>query len=134
MIIVAGWPPNIDAIDSVFKVRARPAGNVVFAYGDRIYVPNGGPVSPHIAAHEAAHGTRQRGMGVDRWWDRYLVDAAFRLDEEIVGHRAEYRALCTTTKDRELCNRHLSFVAGKLASTLYGSLISVARARAEVKR
>lgn len=133
MIIVAGWPPNIAALDAAFQVRARGVGATIFAFGDTIYAPGGGPVAPHLFAHEAAHGKRQLGIGIERWWDRYLVDLEFRLAEELIGHRAEYKALCTHTKDRELCNRHLSFVAGKLASPLYGSLISVGRARAALR-
>lgn len=133
MIIIPGWPPNIDLLDATFKVRARAPGDVIFAYGDKIYVPGGGGIAPHLVAHEGAHGVRQRGMGVDRWWDRYVVDIEFRLAEEIIGHRAEYRALCNESKDRELCSRHLMYVARKLAAPLYGSLISPIKARNAIR-
>lgn len=124
MHVVQGYPPNIEEIARVLP-RARTSGGVVFAHGDTIYVPDGPLVlPPEIQAHEEEHGRRQLVEGVEAWWDRYLSDLQFRLIEEIYGHQAEYRAVCARVTDRNARMKYLYHVADKLASPLYGGLVS----------
>ena len=129
MKIVHAYPPNIDQIDEVFKVRGTPG--VVYTYGDTIYVPDGSVVSPSLKSHEGVHYSRQtndRGA-IEAWWARYLTDAEFRLAEELPAHRAEFRTFCALHKDRTLQMRMLHAIADRLAGPLYGGLISASRAR-----
>lgn len=129
MNIVTGHPPNFDDIVAVFPDAANP--NVVFTYGDSVYVPSGKPLIAPIQAHEMIHSMRQVRAegGAKTWWDKYLVDTEFRLVEELAGHCAEYRAFSTMVKDRNEVARYLQLVANKLAAPLYGNLISPAQAR-----
>lgn len=127
MKIVQGVPPNYPAIVAVFP-HARRKGTI-FTWGDTVYV-NGVPeLSPQLKAHEAVHSHQQRQCGgAAAWWARYLVDDQFRLKQEIIAHRAEYR----TAKHwvgRKVAPQALELIAARLASPLYGSLISLREAK-----
>lgn len=139
MIIVRERPPMFDEIDKAFNVRGKP---VLFAWGDRIFIPSGSPEVPqHLMAHEQAHGIRQLTFGASMdqrtpgearivlWWRRYIDDPKFRLVEEIIGHKAEFEALCRAGGGRQERRRHLASTAAKLAAPLYGRLISVTEAK-----
>lgn len=120
--IIVGYPPNFRELDAAFNIGKL---DVVFAWGDRIYNPNNTALAPSIIAHEGVHCDRQGSGDPEKlaaWWKRYVEDPAFRLAEEIPAHRAEYHA--ATNGDRNQRSRALNFVASKLASPLYGGLIT----------
>lgn len=126
MNIVSTHPPNYADILAVFPDAAKHG--VIFTYGNTIYNPSGSDISPALHAHEGIHCGRQ-GSAIDEWWARYLVDVEFRLNEELLGHRAEYRAFLATTRNRETHNHYLQQVAQRLSSPLYGNLLSMQQAR-----
>lgn len=136
MKIITGYPPNFRDIVAVFPMAGSP--DTVFAYGDRLYSPTPGVVGPSVVAHEWAHGERQLAYEIgilpetkiDMWWQRYLVDPAFRLDEELIGHRAEYRWLLEHDPRNE--RRHRDAIAKRLSGPLYGRMISFADALQQV--
>lgn len=117
-----------DAIMKAFPGAVR--SDVIFSWGDRIYVLRPGPISAPLLAHEAVHGGRQttNELAIEHWWVRYMDDPAFRLAEEIPAHIAEFQAMCIGA-GRNDRRRALSLVAGKLAAPLYGRLISKDRAK-----
>ncbi len=125
--IVNVYPPNIEQIRAAFPLQ----GGELFAYGDTIYHPCDYPLSMWIIAHEEVH-QRQQGTDVEGWWDKYINDPAFRLDQELEAHRAEYRAFCHTQLDRNYRVRYLAEIARRLASPMYGSLITATEARTEI--
>lgn len=127
MKIVHAYPPNIDAIDAVFNVRSRKG--VIFTYGDTLFVPDGGHVPPSLIAHEIVHSERQREAGVDSWWRQYFADLQFRLNEELLAHRAEYRKFCEFQRDSNRRIRFLTEIAHRLGGPLYGGLLKPADAR-----
>lgn len=104
---------------------------VIFTWGDTIYNPSGITVSNELKAHEGVHFSRQTNHtpAIEGWWRRYIADVEFRLAEELPAHRAEYQAF----RNRVRCFRsRISFVtalSARLASPLYGSLITPAKAR-----
>jgi hypothetical protein len=124
--VVAGRPPNYEAIVAVFPGAADPG--VIFAYGDRIYALGGRRLTPALQAHEAVHCSRQGGRP-DHWWELYLTDPKFRLEEELLAHRAEYLAYCARHGNRLKRELALEAIARKLAAPLYGGLISPEDAR-----
>jgi hypothetical protein len=133
MRIVVARPPMFAEIDAAFHIAGKP---VIFAFGDTIYNPLGGPVSPQLQAHEAVHGARQRDSGVEKWWRAYIDDPQFRLDEEIPAHQAEYREFCrnaTNGNARNARRMALHQIASRLASPLYGRLIRYDDARRLIK-
>lgn len=129
MKVVTGRPPNYDRIVEAFGHLAMRPG-VIFCYGDTIYNPGGKPVPPSLVVHERAHSLRQEEMnGPEFWWDRYIADPAFRLAEEIIAHRAEWMYFNSSGAGRNARRVYLSQAAHRLASPLYGSLISAAKAK-----
>jgi len=125
------YPPNIDAIEKVFPMARKPG--VVFAYGKVIYVPSGKVLSPEILRHELVHCTRQQQFGLDAWWDFYLRDDAFRYNEELLAHRAEYKEICEqhgmTRQQRKQILKH---VAKKLSAALYGKMVTFEKAKKDL--
>lgn len=99
----------------------RPPG-VIYAFGDIIYNPGGHFLPPAIVAHEAEHGYRQHnGYGPEKWWRKYIDDAAFRYQEELKAHAAEYRAQAGGDRNRNACLK-IATVARLLAPFYeYGS-------------
>lgn len=119
-------PPLWDEIDAEFHVAGKP---ILFAFGGIIFNPEGGKITRELIEHEAAHGRRQ-GRTADEcfaWWRRYIKDKGFRLQEEIPAHQAEYKAYCKRHGSGR--DKYLDFTAAKLASPLYGNLISIPQAR-----
>lgn len=124
MQIVVARPPMFDEINAKFHVVGKP---VFFCWGPAIYNPSGVKISAALVAHEGVHCRRQ-GADIEGWWRRYIDDPAFRLAEEIPAHIEEYRVMC------EQGGRHerragLSNIARRLASPLYGNLITFAAAK-----
>ena len=127
MRIVVAPPPNMRAIEKAFGPIPK---SVIFAFGDVIYNPGNCKIQPAIIAHEQKHGSRQGPSDYDvlAWWDRYIADPAFRLEEEVPAHQAEYKAFCKRHGGAARTN-YLNLCAQKLASPLYGNLVTVAEAR-----
>lgn len=125
MLVVPETPPNYRAICDRFPiVEGKP---VLFAWGDKIYAPFGGTVSPQLKAHEAVHGARQ-GADVEGWWVKYLGSAAFRLEEEVPAHVAEYKRFCELYFDRNVRARELMKLAARLTHPMYDFNLSAAAA------
>lgn len=119
--VIDDRPPNFAAIAQVFPDAFKPG--VIFAYGGKIYAPGRKALTPALQAHEQVHIARQ-GENTDAWWDRYLADPAFRLEEELIAHRAEYQAYCRRHTEPGKRHAALKRMAERLASPLYGGLIT----------
>ena len=134
-IIKHEYPPNIDAIAEKYP-GARGPLDVIFAYGDTIYVPSGKPIAGDILAHELVHCIRQleHPKGVAGWWDDYLSDPEFCYIEELLAHRAEYQHLCKEHPPRHLRLQCLKHVAKKLSSSLYGKMVTFQQAKTALKK
>lgn len=125
--VEVAYPPNYDEIAKKFPLKK----GVIFTYGDTIYNPDDVEISRHLYAHESIHATRQ-GITPHIWWHSYLNDTQFRYEEELMAHRMEFFVAAHGTKDLNLRNKHLTYIAMRLCSPLYGLGISMARARKEV--
>lgn len=122
MKIVHSMPPNIDAIFKRFG-QENIGPDVVFAYGDTLYVPREGVEIPdHLMAHEETH-QRQQGDDVEGWWKRYLEDDLFRLNQEIEAYRNQYQFMKSAGYGRAERRRMLDILARDLSSKIYGKII-----------
>lgn len=119
MKINHGYPPNIARIRETFG--AQHLDNAVYTYGDTLYVPQGVEVSEHLQAHEIVH-TRQQSDPV-AWWDRYLVDPQFRLEQEVEAYRAQWQFLLANV-GRQQRRDILKHISKHLSGPLYGRIIS----------
>lgn len=129
MNIIKSRPPNYQEILAVFPMASMPG--VIFAYAPDIYAPMG-DVPPPLIDHEKVHIARQKEIGVDEWWRRYLSDSAFRYHEELLAHRAEYQHLVAAAPSRSARRANLRIVAKRLISPLYGKLITVDQAMKDI--
>lgn len=132
MKILVEQPPIIDRIIAVFPF-VKDEKNMLYAYGDVIYSPGGADVPPYKIVHEMVHGEQQREVGVEWWWDTYLVDKVFRLNEEIPAHHADYKSFCRHYKDKNEQLRYLNYLAGQLSGPIYGNLITHSEAMRRIK-
>ena len=133
MFVKVARPPLFAEIAAAFNLAGRRG--IIYAWGDCIYAPDGGPFSAELRAHEAVHGQRQ-GTDVEGWWRRYIADPTFRRDEEIPAHIAEYQEFCRNNRNGPVRNSrrlYLHHVASRLASPLYGRLIKYDDARKLLK-
>lgn len=124
MKIVDGYPPNFDKIAAAFPEAKRKG--VMFSYGAVVYAPHGIRVPASLRRHEKVHSHRQAVIGVEKWWDKYIVDKEFRFQEELLAHRAEYNWFRANRPEQR--KRMLKMIAERLASELYGSVVSQADA------
>lgn len=125
------FPPNYRTLVRAFPIRGKP---MFFCYGNVIYNPTRRPIPPEIIAHERVHSMQQAmdsAGGPARWWERYIEDKAFRLDQELPAHRAEFEHL-GFVEDGRARDKALRAIAERLASPLYGNLISLDDARTRI--
>lgn len=123
-ILSGAYPPNIEEIKKVFKV----SDNTVYTYGDKIYNPKGNDIDLALLAHENTHSIQQEELGVDKWWQKYLVDGKFRLAQELQAYQIQYRYYCKEVKDRNRRFRFVVRLADDLSSAMYGNIISKSEA------
>ena len=129
MKIVKDYPPNYKVLREAFKL----SGQEIFTYGDTVFNPTGLPLSRELRAHEQVHIMQQETGGVERWWERYVADPEFRLDQELEAHRIEFQTFCMTNKDRNARNAFLVRIATRLASPMYGNVIDIREAMRRIK-
>ena len=80
MKIRIGFPPNIDSI----RAAGLSDENSIFCYGDTLYVSHSKEVPADIQFHEQVHEKQQKKYtDPEFWWTRYILDKAFRLEEEL---------------------------------------------------
>lgn len=129
MNIIRGRPPNYEEIIE-FLPTASKIGTI-FTYGDDVYVTGPNPLSPALQIHEAVHIRQQRAIGRDAWWERYLCDIDFRFAQELEAHRAEY--FYYTNMGRNIARVNLNIIAKRLASPLYGNIVTKQKAKTMIK-
>ena len=134
MLVVKGFPPNYAAICAAIDGVASNK-HAVFTYGETVYTIDGQKLPGHLIAHEAAHihQQKQHDGGPAGWWDQYLDDSDFRLDEELQAYRVQYRVLLNEN-DRKTRRTWLDHMARTLAGSLYGRLITKQEARTLIMR
>lgn len=82
------------------------------------------PLQQDLIAHELKHHDQQDEMGPVRWWQRYLNDPQFRLDQEIEAIRAQLACARGMTRDRTKIFNLARTQAQNLASPVYGGVIT----------
>jgi hypothetical protein len=133
-------PPNTEAIRARFP---NLGPGTVFAYGNVIYVPGGAPrvgrlhvpagaeLPHHLVVHEEVHFDQQDAKGgPESWWNHYLLDDAFRLEQEVEAYRAQLAAV----PDRAERRRVTAKVVKDLAGPMYGRIVTKEQARALLAR
>lgn len=124
-------PPNWAAVVAKFPVVAEQQDRVVFTYAPYIYVPGGQELPPDLYVHESIH-LKQQGDAPEVWWDRYLADADFRLEQELEAYGAQLAMF------NNAGNRRFEYEKNRLAtdvsSALYGNMVSYGDAVSQIRR
>lgn len=131
MIIVHERPPNWDKIIEVFPQVETMTHGVYFSWHDRIYNPFGTKIPKVLVAHEEAHAERHKGDSLT-WWEWYLNNKDFRLEEEIAAHRVEYQWYAKRHHDFAKRRNYLAMISKRLSGPLYGNLCTLAEAANEI--
>ncbi len=114
-------------------VKIREAGMdpdvryTVFTYGDILYNPGGGDIPDDLMVHEETH-TKQQSAFPDEWWDKYLTDKSFRLEQETEAYANQYDYYCSKHKDYYKQQKFVERLASDLSSSLYGNLCNINQA------
>ena len=118
--------PNLQVLKDRFGVDER---YVIISYGNAIYSPKK-ELTPDLLVHELIHCERQ-GFSPDsakRWWEMYLRDENFRLQEELIAYKAQFEYCCKVYKDRNKRTKIQVALAQQLASEQYGKVITFGKA------
>lgn len=129
MNVIHEYPPNFEEIVKVFPFAKQPG--VIFTYGSAIYAPKASVDLPFsLLVHEGVHSDRQGG-DPKTWWGKYLTDKDFRFEEELMAHIEEYKTFVGESRN----NRRMALksIAQRLASPLYGNMVSMERAKKLLK-
>lgn len=128
MKTVRAFPPNYaDICKAIPSVRGMRG--VVFTYGDACYVqPTGNPtLSLDLEAHEETHVQQQAEIGADVWWQRYLSDKKFRLEQELEAYKVQYVVL--QQFPRAVRRKRLAAISKDLGGKMYGGIITSEQAK-----
>jgi hypothetical protein len=128
--IIIAYPPIVEEIQAVFPAVGKTSG-IIFSWGDKIYNPSNVVITPALAAHELVHGQRQTNdeAAIIKWWRTYLADPEFRVNEELLGHKAELNVLLFRVADRNQRNMLVQQIAMRLSGPIYGNAITLSEAR-----
>lgn len=121
-------PPAIYLkIHNKFNIQFK---DIVIAYYPDIYVKEGYLPESKIV-HEKVHLERQKEIGVVWWWERYLSDKKFRLQEELMAYQAEIDYIYGPHSKTLLQYRdaRVEQLLREISSTMYGNIISYEEAR-----
>ena len=110
-----------------------PTKTVVYCYQNTLYNPSSAEIRPDILANEETH-TRQQGDKPDAWWDSYLEDSMFRMNQESEAYGNQYRFICKLVKDREHRNKILFELAAHLSGPIYGNALTLPQAYQLIKK
>jgi len=118
-------PPVFQACVDKFGISWN--GGVIFTYGDTIHCKF--RVGPQKIAHEKVHIKQQFAYGVEAWWDRYLADEQFRLEQELEAYKAEISWVYTKCRYIGLRARIFDAIVADLSSFMYGKIVTPEEAR-----
>lgn len=119
MLIIKQPPKIYKLIKNKFKVQYE---DVVIAYYPNIYVKEG-KLPFHKLTHEKVHLERQKEIGVEEWWNRYLNIPMFRLDEELRAYRAEIKDIIESNMSKVYKEELIEQLLKDLTGEMYGSII-----------
>lgn len=112
-------PPVFDQCQELFGIDWA---STIFAYTPNIHAEDPKTLDDDIVEHEMVHIERQNG-DAQLWWERYLTDPQFRLEEELVAYRRQYFYLRDNKKiDRNDLDKKVRAWSLNLSGRGYGFL------------
>lgn len=130
-VVKYNYPPNYQDIKKAFKIANKP--EVVFTYGDTIYVPSGQKMSKDLEVHETTHTQQQTNMTPVKWWNSYIEDKDFRLEQELEAYRNQYK-FAKENYPRLRRRKLLRQISQDLSSEIYGSIVTKDEAKTLIEK
>ncbi len=130
--MIIGLPPIYEDAKKAFNLK--DGAPIYFTYGDTIYNPTGVEITDELIRHEETHMEQQqfsREVAV-LWWQRYIQDAEWRVEQEAEAYGNQYALYCQKEKDRNKRVKYLHKIAGYLSSEMYGNAIDHKGAREKI--
>ena len=119
--------------DSLIQAGMNPdLRSTVFTYGDILYNPSGRLIPDYLIKHEEVH-SKQQGDNPDVWWDRYLQDLYFRIEQETEAYARQYDFICSFEHDRNKRAKILWQLSASLSGPMYGKVIVLFAAMKMIK-
>lgn len=122
-------PPVFEQCEAQFGINWD---NTTFAYYPDIHTKSPLFLTDDVIQHEYIHLQRQKVIGTEIWWEKYLADKEFRLEEELLAYRRQYNFL-KGKMDRNGLYRLVWGWSYTLASPFYGDLIEAKMAYNKIK-
>lgn len=121
-------PPIYERLEEAFGKGLWERG-VLITYGDTVHCAKGS-MSADLQEHEQVHIDRQAAYpgGHVAWWERYLIDPKFRLEEELAAYRVQVAYINRYTPNKRKRQDKLHWIA-KSMSESYGDMITYGQAR-----
>ncbi len=138
------FPPNWKKIKEAFP--HAEAEQAVFCYGEVLHNPFNANITRDLEVHEAVH-SEQQGDDPEKWWNKYIKDPAFRLEEEIQAYGLQLYHLKTTKvlkldeygNEQEIfipsrvISWYIEMIAKTLSGPLYGNIIDYYQAHTRIR-
>jgi hypothetical protein len=93
----------------------------MFAYAPNIHAKDIDSLEDDVIEHELVH-IRRQGDDPQVWWERFLTDPAFRLEEELVAYKRQYNYLKGKKIDRNVLDKRVRTWSHNLSGRAYGFL------------
>jgi hypothetical protein len=126
-------PPIWEKVTKQFNIP--PEKVVFYTYGNICYSPSGTEPPADLIRHEETHSDQQGHdrAGAEKWWNQYLHDADFRVEQEAEAYAEQFKFLKRIHTDRNTQTKVLHGLATLLAAPMYGDAISVSDAMSKIK-
>jgi hypothetical protein len=95
---------------------------VIIPWNDKIHCKFDLPEEKIV--HEEVHLWQQRLKGPKAWFDKYISDPVFRLNQEVEACRAEVKWIESNVPDRNKRFKMIHAIATLLSGSVYGDLVS----------
>jgi len=123
------FPPNYQKIKEAFPDCEKQ--KAIFCYGEIVYNPFNAIVTRDLEIHEAVH-SKQQGKEPEVWWDKYIQEPKFRLEQEIEAYGVQAYFIKKHFPVRVYENI-LGRIAQALSGELYGNIIDYHKAHSELR-
>jgi len=120
-------PPNWKRLEEAFGVSWD--SGVLVTYGDTIHTKSRGGVSPDLIIHEGVHVKQQESIGPEKWWERYIADPQFRLQQEMEAYTKQCNYIRVAFRNDPSKVLRLFNHIWRSMSDMYGGMITYQEAK-----
>ena len=129
MKLSADKPPIYKRLKEVFGISW--SNGIIITYGDTVHCKY--MLNADKMVHEKVHTIQQTKMDKDLWWEKYISDPKFRLEQEVEAYKAEAHYIQKHIGDRNTRAKLLDCIYKDLSSSMYGNVVTYSGAKELLK-